>query len=102
MAEDEIGFAFDGRILRNGYCPAPIFPINLIPCLDLNSPDIGHNVAISVFARIREGCLWLESVIPKPNESSKLAEMTDEMAIRCVPVMTRGIAIALESFLGEK
>ena len=79
-----------------------MLPISFTPCLDLDAPDIGVDVSFFVLARIREGCLWLESVISKPDESSKFAEMTNEVAVRCVPVMSRIVAIALEGLLGEK
>jgi len=79
-----------------------LIPISLAPCLDFNAPDIGEDVWISVFCWVGKGCLWLEAVISKPDESSKFAEMTNKMAVRCVPVMSRIVAIALESLLGEK
>ena len=79
-----------------------MLPISFTPSLDFDAPDIGCDVSFFVLARIRESCLWLKAVVSKPNECSKFAEMTNEVAVRCVPVMSRIVAIALEGLLGEK
>jgi hypothetical protein len=73
----------------------------LAPGFDFNAPNICGDVAFSISCWITEIGFRFKTIVAKPNESGKLAEMTNKMIARSVSVMPRNVAVSLESFLGE-
>ena len=74
----------------------------LIPTFDLDATNFAYNVTLLILHGIGKTRLGFKAIFFEPNERSKLAEPTDEMAIRGVSVVTEAIAIAFKSLLGEQ